>query len=249
MSEKEKLITPPKPKVLLAEAQLDMIHADHMNYMIKFMADFFIAKERPFKLHFFNVTGEQTARARNRIVDYALKTKMDYLFFVDTDMVVTYEQLVSLFKTMQEKDLDVLSGLYYRRKGIPLPQIMIKNKQNQDWHTWDDYPKNKLVQVDGIGLGIAIINMRVSKKHLKKPWFDHEIYTDVVPTEDLSFCRKLGRKNVPIHLDTGVIAGHIGDHLVDEEFYNAFHKMNPDYMEKMHEVMVSKGESNPEVTE
>ena len=53
--------------------------------------------------------------ARNDIATYAIQNEYDYIFWLDSDMVFKPDTLERMFKTLQDNDLDILTGLYFRR--------------------------------------------------------------------------------------------------------------------------------------
>jgi hypothetical protein len=61
------------------------------------------------------VTGVPYDIGRNKIVDKFLEGSEEYLFFLDTDVILDNDALVYLIKISREKNLPVVSALYWRR--------------------------------------------------------------------------------------------------------------------------------------
>ena len=53
--------------------------------------------------------------SRNNLALQAMQLEMDYVLWLDSDMVFPQNLLVDMKQTMDEKGLDFLSGLYFRR--------------------------------------------------------------------------------------------------------------------------------------
>ena len=60
-------------------------------------------------------SGSLIYTSRNDIATYAIETEADYVFWLDSDMVFKPDTLKRMMKTLQENDLDILTGLYFRR--------------------------------------------------------------------------------------------------------------------------------------
>ena len=53
----------------------------------------------------------------------ALDMGADYVLWLDSDMTFPADTLERMLATMQEKDLDILTGVYYRRRSPYTPVL------------------------------------------------------------------------------------------------------------------------------
>lgn len=149
--------------------------------------------------------------ARNTACMHALDLGADYMFFLDSDVVVppdTIERLIAL-------NMPITSGMYCRRsppEGVP---VMIRDGQ---WIT--EFPKDALLEVDLVGAGCLLIHTDVLRalppQRPGKHWFDWRVdMKSVMPageclSEDFTFnvhARRHGFKTV---VDTSIQCRHIG---------------------------------------
>jgi len=151
--------------------------------------------------------------ARNIAVDHALEHGMDYILFIDDDMVVKPDS--RLFTNLVKHDKDITVPLFFHRRH-PYAPLIFKRKirSGGKYTTFDnimDYQKG-LIEVDGAGCGVMLIKTGVFKK-LDKPYFVHG---DTFG-EDLYFSNKAINAGFKIYCDTTLEVGHIGDPAVSWE--------------------------------
>lgn len=143
--------------------------------------------------------------ARNFIVQEAINEGIDYIFFVDDDVIVPRNALVKLIK----HKVDVVGGMYYR-KYFPLETVgMHENGDGQpgsmDDYTIGDIIHNTLV----LPSGCTLIKVEVLKK-IEYPWYKI-ITVNGRPTltEDTYLCQKLKNIGVDIITDTSIQCIHV----------------------------------------
>ena len=145
--------------------------------------------------------------ARNMAVDHALAQDMDYILFIDDDMVIRPED--KLFTKLVEHDKDIVAPLFFHRRHPYAPLLFKRNiRAGGRYTTFDnimDYQKG-LLQVDGVGCGVVLIKTEVFKK-IDNPYF---VFGDTFG-EDLYFCNKAINAGFKIYCDTNIEVGHIGD--------------------------------------
>lgn len=155
------------------------------------------------------LTGAYLPQVRNLAVEKALEINPDgkWLQYWDDDHVFD----PGILKRLLERDLDIVVPLYcqrhppfgphayrwtgegYRTRPIPLAE----------------YPAGGLMEVDGAGLGGALVKMSVFHK-IKKPWFATPITpgeTQLVG-EDFYFFKQAQRVGFKIHVDLDNPIGH-----------------------------------------
>lgn len=153
--------------------------------------------------------------ARNEIAEKAAENGFDYVFFVDSDCVIPPNALERLVA----HDKDIVAGMYFR-KTHPYAPVVYKENAHGSYDVILDYPKDQLIEVDGIGMGVCLIKTSVFKK-IEHP-FDALAATDDHPAingEDLAFCKRAKSAGVKIHVDTGIQALHQTTRYISEEYY------------------------------
>lgn len=194
--------------------QLDSSFVESLSYFLfkcfryeKFGYKFFLNIGRRMMIH----------EARNNAVKYALDNEMDYILFIDDDMVI--DSSYNLFDKLIKHDKDIVAPLFFKRFPPYMPLLFKRNiYADGRYTTFDnivDYKKG-LVKVDGVGFGCVLIKTSVFKD-LDKPYF---MISDTFG-EDLYFCNKAINKGIDIFVDTTITVGHLGEKTVaDESLFN-----------------------------
>ena len=154
-------------------------------------------------------------KARNELVRDALDHKCDYVMFIDSDMILPKGAVENLM----EMDVDIASGLYFAKGKPYLPVARIKDG---DRHFFlEDFDYNKIMEVQGVGMGCCLINTKVFKD-LKFPYFKLEWRVtegkQYQIAEDLYFCDNAVEKGYKVHLNTGICCYHHGSEVGPEHF-------------------------------
>lgn len=159
-------------------------------------------------------------RSRNELVKKAKLGKCDYVWFVDTDHIFPKGTLTRLLKVMEEKNAQIVSGLYFTRTSPIIP--VIRKMEDDTYEPIYDY--KGIIEVDGIGMGCCLINMKLFD-NISFPYFEgiyeHKFGFDGFVGEDLYFCRKVREQNIPIYVDTDLVIKHIGG-IVDDDDFNPY---------------------------
>lgn len=176
--------------------------------------------EEPFQFFFVNIGRLFTPAAREEAAKLAVEQNMDYLFFIDDDMICPDDLFLKLYR--HHKIADVVCPLAFTRN---FPHNPVLYKCIEGWDPINrsdyfinnvlmDYPKEKLVRADACGFGAALINTWIFKK-LEKPWFMSSCGTG----EDILFCYKAGKVGARIYMDTSVKLGHVAAPIIVTEEY------------------------------
>jgi len=160
--------------------------------------------------------------ARNDLVERALKHNPDYIFFIDSDMILPQNILDELINM----DKDISSALYFMRAPPfkPIAKIM----KDDLFCIINTIPLNQIIEVGAVGLGCCLIKKEVFEKikEKEKKIFDTKEQTvnnkTQLLSEDTFFCLKAKESGFKIFLNTGLICKHIGKSYVDENFYNFY---------------------------
>ena len=150
--------------------------------------------------------------------------KADYVLWLDSDMVFEPDLLKRMFAVMEEHDLDILTGLYFRRVPPYTPVLFDRLNMRKGVCEWSNFKSlpNELFEVGGCGFGCVLMKtdvfIDVQARH--RAMFDPILKTG----EDLAFCWRARDVGYKIMCDPSIICGHIGNIIVNDRFYNEFTK-------------------------
>lgn len=141
--------------------------------------------------------------SRNIIAKYAQENKFDYIFWVDSDMIIPKNTL----KRLLSHDKDIVGGTYAYKllKGKNAVAKRFKGDDYIDIPLKEIREAKGLIPVDAFGFGCVLTKVDVFEK-IPYPWF---IFT-MEMGEDVYFCRKAQNAGYEIFLDTDIICGHKG---------------------------------------
>jgi len=177
----------------------------------------------PSHIYFMN-RGMPIDVAREQMVRSALRHDIDYIFFLDSDVVLPSDGVLNLKAIAEQKDLDIVSALYWARKrGEEILQPAawkILERQGDivklaPVAVEEHIPKGNILEVDCIGLGACLIRRKIfddlDKKGIR-PFFEWGLGRKNLPqvSEDFLFCLKV-IDNLGIHpyVATSVRAHHV----------------------------------------
>lgn len=160
-----------------------------------------------------------TPIARQRIAELAVDEGMDYLFFVDDDMICPLD----LFERLYKHQKDIVGALAFTRFA-PHKPVIYQLTEGKDELTKQPYyisqsvlvyPKDSLVECDAVGFGAVLIDCNVLK-NLPKPWFTAATGAG----EDIQFCYDARKAGFKVYMDTATKLGHLGPpKVIDEVVY------------------------------
>jgi hypothetical protein len=162
--------------------------------------------------HFIGLAGMPFDHARNAGAQRALDMGVDWLFFLDSDVIPPADAVRRLISRRKP----IISGIYHRRSpphGVP---VMLKGGK------WiESYPANSIIDVDLVGAGCLLIHTSVLRnlppQREGKHWFDWRVDRVAIDppgtamSEDFTFnlhARTVG--GYKIFVDTSVVCKHVG---------------------------------------
>ena len=161
--------------------------------------------------------------SRNNLALQAMQLETDYVLWLDSDMVFYQDILVDMKNEMEEKGLDFLSGLYFRRTPPFSPVLFDKLDIDENlvctWTDFKEIPK-ELFKVGGCGFGAVLIKTDV----LFAVQCKYEtMFTPVGNMgEDLSFCWRARQCGYDIWCDPDIELGHVGYTVINRKFYESY---------------------------
>lgn len=153
------------------------------------------------------VRGYDCARARNVIAQEAIDHGFDYVFMVDSDIILPSDALVKLLRD----DPDVVLGCYPQKNNKDGLVEIFKNG-NKDYvnrYMYDELDAlDGHVDVKGGGFGCALIRCAIFN-HIQRPWFKYVEYLDgSLLSEDNYFCGLARDTGFKVQMDPEVRCGH-----------------------------------------
>jgi len=188
--------------------------------------DSFIAMEKPGYFYLRTSTGP-IDDMRNNLVREALNIGCTHLIMMDADQIYPVDTIPRLLSHRKP----VVGCLVYRRYP-PFDPLMLRGKINS-YYTVTEWEPGELVEVDATGTGCVLFEMSVFKK-MKPPWFRFRLSNGKPVGEDIGFCSDLKAAGYPIHVDTGVVCGHLSNMIVNGNTWKLYRKLKE--AEKAHDV-------------
>lgn len=157
-------------------------------------------------------TGMPFDHGRNTVCQVTIERGFRWLFFLDDDVIPPPDTIQRLIN----RDVDIVSGLYYRRAEPIMPVSLYDSKPKPVFTTNIEF--GQLAEVDLVGAGCLLIKRNVLEKMRtpKMDWFDwlmdrYDIPEDERCSEDFAFCRKAKRDHgFKVWLDTTIQCQHVG---------------------------------------
>jgi hypothetical protein len=180
------------------------------------------------------VHGNQIGRQRQKLLDFWYnELKTDWLFWIDSDIVLTPEIWKTLCSVADKEKYPLLTGVYFiaKEKEGSLPVIMpcIFSDVDQGFvKHCHPLPSNEIIKVDSAGMGLVMMHRdivtKLKEKHGQDSYLFEEIKLekDQFIGEDISFFRKCKEANIDLYAHTGIIAKHIKHFPFDKDYYNLF---------------------------
>ena len=166
-----------------------------------------------FNVNFVLIKNSQVADARNAIAKQAIEVKAKYLFFLGDDTIVPTHALRQLLYRMENRQVDVVGGIYCAKCDPPAPLVFMDNGTGSYW----DWKLGEFFQCSGLGADCLLLRTDIFTR-LSEPWFktiDTDQYIDGINkaeqwTEDLYFFNKLNEElGIRPWADASVICDHV----------------------------------------
>ena len=201
-------------KILCCVPTTGFIHPKTFTSVLK------LKKPEGVELHWAVTEDSVVYHARNMFVERALNGEYDYVFMIDSDMVLPEDTLLRLLAHKK----GIVSGLCFKRRFPYEPACLsicrVVNNKAIHQNVVDWTPK-QLIQVEGVGSACILINTDVYTMIEEGKWY--------MPTlefsEDYSFCIRARDKGFKVFVDTSLVIGHIGEMVYGEEHYRQAQKL------------------------
>jgi GT2 family glycosyltransferase len=162
--------------------------------------------------------GPLIAMARNMLVRRFLDSTLDWLWIVDSDIQFGPRTIERMLEAADPDKIPVISALYWVLVGGEQRPAAYTAAPREDGElhfshltAWEP---GEVVEVDGTGAGCLLMHRRVLEQVCDgdegRAWWFRELTVGARELgEDFSFCVRLARHSIPLHLHTGVEVGHV----------------------------------------
>jgi GT2 family glycosyltransferase len=166
-------------------------------------------------------SGPNVSRARNMLAgEFLAGQRAPWLFMVDTDMVLAPDAVSRLIAAADPLERPLVGALCYGQDpsgGDPLPVLyeLVEEAGQPVFARLVSWPEDSCVRVAATGAACLLMHRtaleRVAAASGDKaaPWFRESILGGALTGEDLTFCLRAGAAGIPVHVHTGVQAGHV----------------------------------------
>jgi hypothetical protein len=162
---------------------------------------------------------------RNKVIDQWFESDVDWMIWIDTDVVIPYESFKFLVDNANKDSIPVLSGIYVGyRPGKKPSEVRLSINTKEEFEPYS----NQVLPLDSAALGLTIIHRSIIEK-FKQHSFNGGIhglrYSDdgeVLVGEDVSFFVKLKELGIPAYFHTSAIGDHLKMVRVNIDFYNRY---------------------------
>lgn len=161
------------------------------------------------------------ATGRNELTLAFLDTEADWLWFVDTDMGFAPSTPLQLRQSADPAERPVVGALCFTwRCDVPDGMGGYAGRLTPTLFGWDDqgfrvavgYPRGEIVRTAATGAACLLIHRSALEKvraEFGDEWWSQVRYpSGQTIGEDLSFCWRLGKVGVPVHVDTSIKTTH-----------------------------------------
>jgi hypothetical protein len=167
------------------------------------------------------VSGPNISRSRNMVVTGFLEDySAPWLLMADTDMWLPWDTADRLIAAADPAERPVVGGLCFTENpgGEPLPTLYELTKDTDGQPAFArhaSWPEDGLVRVTATGAACLLIHRDALEAAGKAsgdgaaPWFRESVIGQSLVGEDLTFCLRCAAAGIPVHVHTGVRAGHI----------------------------------------
>lgn len=189
-------------KVFIAVPCLDQLSARFVQCLLDLQAP------EGVELSYHLNMGALVYDSRNTLAEKAIASKAEYTLWLDSDMTFMPDTLTMMLQTMREKNLKVLTGMYFRRRHPWTPTLLKTlriNKMGVETADFGEIPTG-LFEVEGCGFGCVLMKTDVLMNVLVAHGY---MFSPIgIVGEDLSFCWRLRQCGYKIVCDPSIALGH-----------------------------------------
>ena len=168
------------------------------------------------------ISGPNISTSRNLVVrDFLDGNLAPWLFMADTDMVFppdTVDRLIAAADPAERPVVGALCWSLAQGERFPTMYELVKCPDGElAFRRYKDWPQDTVMQVSATGAACLLIHRDVllevekTSKDPAAPWFRESAVGGKLSLmgEDMTFCLRCAAAGIPVHVHTGVRAGHM----------------------------------------
>lgn len=164
--------------------------------------------------------------SRNNLAKRAIQYGADYVLWLDSDMIFEPTTLTDMLDILEKNNLDILTGVYYRRVP-PFTPVLLKTLEiaedgKCEHANLEELPSADLFEVAGCGFGAVLMKTEIFIDVMAKFGYMFDPLGGV--GEDLSFCWRARQCGYKIMATTALDWGHWGHNVITREFYEQYQR-------------------------
>jgi len=201
-----------------------MVHAEFSRSLLFMCLD----SETPISAVIALASGPNLSAGRNMACRLFLtQHQSPWLFMCDTDMVLPLDTLDRLVAAADPVERPVLGGFCCKRglDGMVTPTLFrfVTGRNGKPMPVpCTEYPGNTVMRVEGTGAACLLIHRSALEAVEKNtgdeaaPWFREtdSAMPGQLMGEDLTFCLRCAAAGIPVHVHTGIRAGHVKTQII-----------------------------------
>lgn len=160
--------------------------------------------------------------ARDELAKASLACGADYILWLDSDMTFDPDVLKRMLKEIDREDIDILSGLYFRRVEPYTPTLFEHLDVKDEIVEWEEFrhvPAEPF-EIEGCGFGCVLMKTDIFVE-VQKAF--NQMFTPLNGVgEDLAFCWRARQLGYRIWCDPRVQLGHVGYNIVTKDFFLSY---------------------------
>lgn len=192
--------------IMVAVPCLDMVHTD--------FAFSLACMRHEENVSFAHTKSSLVYDGRNKLANAAIDGGFDRVLWLDSDMIFGNDLLIQLSEDL-DNGMDCVSGIYVTRQKDIHPVLFERigyelndGKATPILDVVNEYPKDKLFQIEACGFGGVMMKTELLKEVREKYGLP---FSPVLGFgEDISFCLRLKELGKKIYCDPRIKLGHIG---------------------------------------
>ena len=168
--------------------------------------------------------GSLVYMSRNDLARRAIEMDADFIFWLDSDMVFDPDVLERLMKHFNNPDVDMVTGIYYRRVP-PFSPVLFKSLEFEDgkatkWEEYDDPQEDGLFEIAACGFGCVLMRTEVAMSVQGR--FGN-MFAPIGDTgEDLAFRHRATECGFKIYCDPSFPLGHVGQQIITRGYWEQY---------------------------
>lgn len=179
--------------------------------------DSFLAMDKP-PFYYLRSSNGPVDAMRNNLIREAMSVGCTHIIMMDTDQIYQQDTISRLMGHKKQ----IVACLVYRRYP-PFDPLMLRGELTK-YQVITEWTPGELVEVDATGTGCIMYEMSVFR-NMPPPWFHFRTSASGPVGEDIGFCWDLRRAGYQIYVDTGCVAGHLTQMIVNDGTWKLYNKV------------------------